>query len=1473
MNIKTPTIAFLIISLIQNSFGINNNYTRRKVIYSPPELHTKSYRLKYPKDVISVDQDESYIYMASSKEIRLIALDDIEDTAANQEDNGLVPFSKISLEHELNGLEIIDMAVQSTVDFHIIHVSIPSEEENTFELKSFAIKKKKNLLKNASVEDTQNAVTGTIPNTMGVFAIKGGLSNVIGNGEITIARGVNSTNGALITLDSKNQFLHSYSLTDPVNPLYIESFPLDFYGYKGIDVSKLKLNNDSTVGSLFKLESADGKYSQNLSVYTLKSKSLIQRTNALINLENEITGNTWIKYFLLLGMSSNIIDYLDDFYGNDNITLSEMEQNPIFQKLAKGISDDEVYDYLKRTQLLTQEEINQYRLNQNLNTASGTKWFFTVTMIVGLLKITHIKTKVVSYAQAISQCRRAIAKFTLKVVKPSSRGGKILKKAGDAFNKKADKIELKTRSKLISNFYNQEYPIHAIVTLRKKIYRAKLITKAENKEISKLGYGEQYDRLVKIYHIEQKSPKITKGIRKSIKMSGVFVNKLKVDKRLRYLKSNVLVLLKKFDPKYKKIDLKSDESISYILVEDKGIILAKAKKAVNAIKAIRSLTGTHHLKLYENIEKVLKEQDDLAKIIQGYGTTGHVSKVFDVWATVGQKYSSLFIPKKWYEADNAVSRFLNEHTRRDAIKMGKNDVHIYKINGHDAKKAWYGGLTDTSGEVISQTVARANLEDLSEHSFGSGDNYLEFLSYNKNDYGVDFNPLVEIVTQSVDSIAGEGFSSKISKSTEDFILNITGKEFQIQNRDYNLELFKTNKGELGVHFDLLIHAGENLAGWFLGMPIAFTEARIGHSSTGSISFSQKTFNYFKKKMNPINYLFEQTTIDGIVIYATSWLYKRDYLRDHRDDFVQKNYEDYIKGLNDRLLSPGSFGERKILATVLNIPYVNPQYYIHGEFDKIARSLFNSSVPGTLVSSLILPLTSGFYVNKAYGEYFGYSNPVMLKLLKRFKAEGILSKIDENGMTDLNFWSEYEKSFFLNIILTLEMAKQQKIIPYPKDAPVEIQNIWLDRIKTNLFGEDFKNKDLSTLTPKIQLGNIDTSAPFRYEEEAKDIMAQMDFIKSQTTILPFTKNPLVDESFMILGTEEQAIKRDGLSTLNEVAIIQARLADALLLMKKNHQSISEQEKDKVYVIIYETLFLLDTFMFKNKLVGESFKVIESMLLGITNKFQSPVNSKTNKRMILRTSRSLQKVPDKIIKSNAILFLSIPFYMLIDSQIDAHIKIEEHITNLISKLQNILFSISSSVVRKSLGQQMASYDQIKDLNEYLEILDKKETMLEDIINNSQVESNKYLNSRIYRLPQELKGYSPYGVGMSVLWMATHYLLYKNSRGFTGKLVDTFPIGLLKYSLILWFTMGQVNDVIEKNMYLSTVDFINLYPVYYSTLFEKEILLELKRIKESHSEERVSYKEMEAHILTRLGNHENLNKLKDYKEKIEKLSLSQD
>lgn len=1398
---------FLLPSLFVNSLGASVLPVERKLIAKQEDI---SFRLKYPKETISADSDGEYYYLASKNSLRIVATDDIISNENLQDESlfSFVPYWEVSLSHELGKSGLKDIAAFKTNGSHIIYVSMPSKS-SSFDLKAFAVRSSK----------SQSESKVEITNDIGLFAIKGGAKDLAGDGEITVIRDPNNGDGLLLSLDQKNALLHAYNLKNPLRPQYSESFQLDIKGQ-----SNLKFNNESHTGTSFQLQNHNKTL--NYSIYELRAKARIQRANALINLEKEVRGNSWIKNFLFLGLFNGVISFLEDGLNNSDITIEKYEDDPILKKLANSVLDEEVFEFLEVNRLLSSEEINKYRLEYNLNKADGGKWFFTVAVLVGTLKFLKIKSKAPSINAAVSHYKKSVYQFSKKLINPNTVLGKKVITVGQ----NVEKIQLALRSKLIKNYYNMEYPAHAILTLRKQLKNAGMITSSEVRNIAKLGYQEQFrflrsvaeKKLTSGYKVSNE--KLLKQINESLEMTEVFVKKVELNKKFRSLKSQVLALLKKHHPDYKGISLKSDDMVAYILATDMPTVMAKADDLQKLLKNIKGYKYKDHLKLGDKIESVIKELGDVNKSIQGFGTEGKVAKVWDRWAAFTQSYSRFFLPEKFLKKDNYVSKFLNEHTRLDAVKVGKGNVEYVKISGEHAKSAFWLGVTDTIGETISQSIARSTLVDPNERSIGSGDNHLELFSLNGKDYG--------------------------------------------------------------VHFDLIVHDLSNLVGWWLGMPLGLAKSGMSFGAKGKVSLSKRLFDSVKKGFNPVNYAYGQGTLALPVLRLTSWMLELDYLQDHQDNFDEEQYQKFKQRIDSRLTSFSSFAERKMLGTVVNLPYVNPQFFMQAEFDKIARSLFNSSRPGTMVSALVMPLTSGFFPNRAYGEYFGTNNPYMISLLRKFGAEGILDKIDVNGFTDINSWTETEKSSFYNIMLSLEMAKLAKSKPLSRTASIEEQTEWFLTVGKNLFGENFTDMEMEDFNPRIKIADSESNPlKFRYANEAKEIVDQIEAIKKQTTILPFIKQPLTENSVMIVRKIEQESSATSFKDLNEVISIQAKLKDAIEALNVNQGNLTQKQKVAISIAIYDTLHLLNSFLMNNQMVDKSAGLISPIVSKIerfyyrikntrvynndswVNFRQKNLNFKevrANKAKLTSVSKFIKRPVDNFLNSNLLLFGTIPLYLWMDNQIEAHIRIEEHLANLVSELQEVLFSMTKVIVSESIKNNLDSYIDSNELKNYRKILKEKEELFESIVFNSQTESEKFLESRIYRMPKILATSAPIGMAISGGWMLTHFLLYKNSRGFVKKMTDQFAPGLFKYSLILWIGASQVNNLVEKNMYLHTVDFLKLHPAYYSTLLEIELI---DQILKGVDEPEYDYY---GNALRALESHENLKRFNAFRDRLQELSV---
>ncbi|MGB0452105.1 MAG: hypothetical protein ACPGJV_00205 [Bacteriovoracaceae bacterium] len=1396
--------AFLIALLVSLQSLAATTHLRERTVYVRD--NESDYRLMIPKDTVAVDESRDYLYLASEKTIKVIPQASSEIVKEGMPNRLLVPYWEVGVAHELQDKKIYDFASQDTQDYVIFHI-VEKKNTESFFLKSFAVKnpngiggetlnekRSKEIDQEQSGENELNGI-----NDLGLFSIKSNSQEIIGDGEITIIRDPKVGSDVLLSLDSKNNLIHAYDLRDPFKPQYLESFIVDLS-----QIESPKLYSNFKTKSNFILEGKQKR--EEVSLFQLRSQAAVRRTHLFIDLENQIKGNSWTHQFLFLGLFGNVIKFLDEKLGTPDVTVSDLMKDPVISKLRNSASDRDVLEYLKVNNILTEEEFNGLETTLKLNKASGTKWFFTVAIIVGTLKTLKLKSQSPSLMKALNHYKLKVFRLTKSLFGKNKALNRIGSKAG----KVVDGVQTALRARLVRNFYNMEYPAHAIKTLGKLAEKNKLITKAELKNIHKKSYKEQFEILSEL--IEKVTPGLKKSSEKAAlkiltqtEMCKVFVGKTETLQTMRKMKAQVLGLLKRHHDRYKDLDLKGIDSVAYLHASDLNTVMGK----LHELKSVVPVKSYDALK--KSLDESFKKLDEYNELIKGYGTEGQVAKVWDRWAHFTQSYSHFFIPEKYLAANNRVAKFINESTRSDAVKTGKGTVERIQIKGEHAKAAFYLGISDTLGEVISQGVARQSLADPSERSFGSGDNFLEL-------------PI--------------------------------GDE------------------SLGIHFDLIVHTANNLIGWWMTMPANIAKSNFSFGSRGKVTITNRFFDYIKKSINPINYLYKDVLLQYPVVALTSHIFEQDYKSDHSEDFNLEDYNEFKGRLRGRLTSMQSFGERKALDLLLYRAYVTPQFFMQAEFDKIARSLFNSSLPGTMVSSLVMPLTTGFWPNRAFGAYFGMNNPQMLKLLKVFKAEGILSKIDEDGVTDINLWTESEKASFYNIMLMLEMARESETNPLSQTASIEEQTQWFMKIGKSLFGDDYLDQDLKKLSPIVKMSDPkNPTTEFRYEKEAKKLLEKFDKVKKKVSLLPYLKVPYLDNSFLVMTKTERAKNVGRISELKEVSEITKQLNKAIEALSVNKKAISRQSRINVSVAIYDSLFLLNQLLLNGKISryveGSVYKSLESLRKVVGSKFGALESKmKVNRKFSKSVAGQFGQGTDKLLSSNLLLLGSIPLYLWIDDQLEAHIHIEDHITNLVAELQEILFSVSKQLISEYFESGAEVYKDYEDLESYRKIVIEKNELLKAVVNSSHLATEKFLDSRLYRMPKLLATSGPIGMGLSGFWILTHFLLYKNSKGFVGKMTDRFAPGLFKYSLILWLGMSQIDNVIEKHAYLSAIDFINLHQTYYTSLFELALIDKVLESRQSNKD--VSIEAALEHARKTMESDQVIKDLERFKERIRNLPI---
>ena len=949
------------------------------------------------------------------------------------------------------------------------------------------------------------------------------------------------------------------------------------------------------------------------------------------------------------------------------------------------------------------------------------------------------------------------------------------------------KKQLKFRGFVLKNMENELHPANLIKKLEKRVVKAvskynksaSSVDKFHIEITKKQSLNKRASKLVDIWNeIGAKIPEeIGVKISKDIDKLKILESQIKIEKEIIKLKGKVLNVLKKNGDD---ISLKSAESIEYIKITDRAMILEKATKANPA--------------LAKTLASKLDELSEIEKLTKDWVAKGKVHPFFDWWATVSARYARYWIMPE--TSNNKALKWVENNMRVDRIKLPDGTVEKVIVKGEHAKTAIIVGASDIAGDIVTQIISRSVLLDPEERIWGTGDNFLEFMPWKGGTYG--------------------------------------------------------------VHFDLIGTTLNNIYGWALGMPMGFARLQFQYGSKGQVTYLRKFWDSQIKSIPNLPWSIINTypmwLIAGGAVLA-------DYKMENADNFDEEAYSVLKDKISGRLFSSKGIGERLMFNKTIGNMYINPQYWIQTEFDQVVTSLTGSTLLGKIVSGVVMPITTGFYYHKWWGDYFGFNNPKMIEVLRKFQLDGILDKIDKEGYTRPELWSEYEKSGFLNLISILEMARYEKESPITTTMSAEEIANWYSNVFANIFGDiDIENLDVNKIPDKVKIiaspNSGQVTDTFRYMKEVSDLLELFSEVRKNTTLLPFVHN----QGNALLGVRVNDLTEDNIKSekfiklIEEANEINTSISDIIAVITGNRDSFNSIQKTSHAIAIADTLFMADMF-FRNYLPAKyegynsRWKGIIAKILNATTEIMRPAVGPVRKVALGATLGSL------------------PLYFWLDDQAKAHLQIALENNYLLKDLQTLLMEVTETLVSDSLIKNSSSdlFDgRTKvELEKYLVSIDERLEGLRKYLSSTQEESSDLLESRIYRWSSIFNDYAPWGIGTMFGWKLSRNLLFKGTGGIVTRMIDPTASIMLRFSFLLWFYTSQRDTHHENIITLTTQDFFTFYNIYQATLVEKDMVLELLS---SKNEDRAYSKELAINsINTTLKSNTFLEQMGQYRKKL--------
>ena len=1435
-------VVFCFIFVIISFFNFNSAYASWQISNSDSEIMLKKDGQKmYLKPPIEINRaliHQNRIYVLSKAgRLYIVPLSEIEANV----DSDVLQFqanASIDLSKHFPG-RIIDFAMShyswsSEVQRTVFMVTVEKDGKIKGEIFSF-----NQLSPYAEKAEMADAVSESFD----FLALKAKFPfDIIGSGKIISVIDPSDKTYKLLTLDLDAQVAVQYSWENPFGPELEATYPLPrghtYHNLAAPFGEKGKLQFETIKDDYFRTTIAD-----------LKVRNLFQRTQFLMDWRNQVGGNVWTEQLLAWGAFAGAVRKLDKLYGEVGFDESVLNNDPTFQWLMNFVSPDDAMDFLKDSGLFSDDEFKEFQAEYVLTKQRGGKWAGTIIIVAAM--VTYFNANSARVGQLVAGAGSVLSRFTSRLVE----GAGLSDTKVARFFREEGNFSRWLRARMMRNHLESLHPKHLIKKSEKRIQQfdqlADQLTNANRAKIESLGTGYMRNRAHAIMdvwddmarkagrgvesataHIDDvKVPSLIakcgfcekfikwvvskntftqtgklRKLKQLYKTIGDDVNKLKVieqgvEAQQEVLRSKIVLLhiekklnrvlaraedatdedlakLEKIDPSGELAFLQGDDLAMVMsriddiqgkigevakIPSDKleNLLVAEGSMVRGSGKALEVSGLASRLKeVKDSFPSLHKSAADIEETMGKWIVKGKEHPVFDWIANISALHARYFVPRKYFgnadEASTTVGRwvrqglgsnFVSRTLRHDQVTQADGAVQDIAVKAIHAKTAVYTGTFDIIGDVITQWIARAQLIDPEEHVFGRGDNFLEFIP--------------------------------------------------------------TFTEPLGIHFDFVFQVTNNAIGWGLMMPMGYARLSKRVGSSEEISLMRRTIDEQIKSLNPANIIW------GLSHSYPIWLgieavYDLDYRLDHADDFDQEAYEEFSKKFQDRTISLSSVGERMVFNKLVAMPYINPQYFIQTEFNEAAQLIFKTNAIGMFVSSLVMPVTTGFYMHKWWGDYFGFDNPQMMEILQRMNADGVLSKIDENGYTDLNAWTEEELKGVWTAIFLLEMDKYSKEVPFPVDGEAEDMAIWYANLQSRLYPEELADKLDQAPTIIKALPNVGEkkgkeSIPFRYKDEVVSLLntlkASQDGIVQMTVEVDNNK-PWVMVSQEPSEQEIEAEKKSVIQTkLESLRAMQERVLLATSMMSQNENIQNDFQYWNKMLIISDAAILVNSF-FGEAIYDFVDGSADSIKKGALKLAGRP--SATNFKL-------LGYVKDWMIKYRRVvngssytwLGLSIPYYFWQSDQADAHTNIQFDINKLLAELNQILFMMTDDLVRESFAEIASAslsgdkVNELGDLKEYHSQLGQARKSIESSLQETQVYVNSMLTGRSYRWASVYSDFSPMIMGAMLTWIVTRHTLFKVSKGLIFRMTDDFAPLFLKIGFVTWIVSTELDSQNQQDI----------------------------------------------------------------------------
>lgn len=1172
-----------------------------------------------------------------------------------------------------------------------------------------------------------------------VLALRGEAVSILGRDGIACVKNPRTLAPSIFALNSPRRTLARYDLDDVFQPRLTRTYDLRMHLPPTLDPS-VRLGVRPRFDDLGEIAVSAQGTQYVLSAVELEARLATLRSDLLVRAVNDTIGNSWAKGFAALGALGSVVDFLDDQVGNPSLDFEDFAEHPDLKLLAKGSSVQETLEFAQSLGIFEKADLDKMRAEGQVRGSRGRRWFVIASIFSGALAYSRVRNWAGS--------REALRSFEANLRQVAMQ---TLAKVGLTNNRIKSMVEAlstaqrRFRGYLIRGLERERHQDYLLKQLKGRLVAAeRKVTGFAATNIRSLPANARQSDLAsailadisELQRLESSST-LARAFAGDAHKVRVFERSLALQDELIRIKARMLNMIHRRQGADTRGITTAPDSLEFLQVTDQATIFAKRDEALAAVKAgwnnlTPKLQQEYQHILTQQLPKALEEFSALKGEIASWTTVGKVHPFFDVWAHVSALNSRYFIPESWFKRVPGLrSDFVARYVRFDRITQADGEIAAVTVTGADARLALTTGMADVSLDVVCQWLARQSLADPNERIWGTGDNFLEFYP------GSD------------------------------------GKSY-------------------GIHFDLLGIEAVNLWGWVMQMPTSYARMGMGRGSKGQISYLQRLWDEQKKL--PANMLYNTVT-SAVPWWATKTLVLDDYDRDHADALqsgdtsvraaAEEARRHFVKSLYGRTTETASFFERITFDKAVGIAYIKPQYWIQSEFNTIAGPLFRSGLPQKGIGALVMPITTGYYYHRWWGEYFAFHNPALLRVMRDLKIEGVLEKIDAEGKPDLARWTEDEKVTFATMSTLLEMDRRQKEDPMPED-PAQRES-WHARVLDSLSNPESPHR-LEDLR--------DSAGEFVYADSAERLHKAIQNLRRSVALFPLTEAP-AHLAVRTVPADRATLEEDSErmeATLARLNSIQRLMGQALGELRVNRNSTSIYHNTSWGISLMDAIILGDSFF-----AGGKVPQLVASLAG---------------RWRLLSESALRKL------GTVFLVGQVPMFGWANDQGESHVAQGQTLGQLLFELQELLLETSETLTREWVNNSFAQSEPTRfdaSMTAYIDNVRTLREQVRSLLFESKVSVDAMMHKRSYRWSGVLASYAPLGVGAGLGWMGTRHALFRASRGIITKMTDAAAKRMVQGSILLWIFAGQAAHNIGQQLELNVHDFLTLYQIYLGTTLE--------------------------------------------------------